>query len=82
MLAIRQQFRHRSPQEAMPEIPLSESKTQNRVIALFYPEQTTIVSMLSEMDTELAGLEQRREKPRALKQGMIQEFLTGRTRLA
>jgi type I restriction enzyme, S subunit len=33
------------------------------------------------MEAELAGLEQRREKTRALKQGMMQELLTGRTRL-
>jgi type I restriction enzyme S subunit len=45
------------------------------------PEQTAIASALSEMDAELAGLEQRREKTRALKQGMMQELLTGRTRL-
>jgi type I restriction enzyme S subunit len=45
------------------------------------PEQTAIASVLSEMDAELAALEQRREKTRALKQGMMQELLTGRTRL-
>ena len=33
------------------------------------------------MDAELAALEQRRDKTRALKQGMMQELLTGRTRL-
>ncbi len=44
-------------------------------------EQTGIAEVLSEMDAELAGLEQRREKTRALKQGMMQELLTGRTRL-
>jgi type I restriction enzyme S subunit len=45
------------------------------------PEQTAIASVLSDMDTELAALEQRREKSRALKLGMMQELLTGRTRL-
>ena len=45
------------------------------------PEQTAIASVLSDMDAELAALEQRREKTRALKQGMMQELLTGRTRL-
>ena len=30
---------------------------------------------------DLAGLEHRREKTRALKQAMMQELLTGRTRL-
>jgi type I restriction enzyme S subunit len=46
-----------------------------------HPEQTAIASVLSEMDGELALLEQRREKTRALKQAMMQELLTGRTRL-
>ena len=44
-------------------------------------EQTAIASVLTEMDTELAVLTQRREKTRALKQGMMQELLTGRIRL-
>jgi type I restriction enzyme S subunit len=44
-------------------------------------EQTAIAEMLTEMDAELAALEQRREKTRALKQGMMQELLTGKTRL-
>lgn len=46
-----------------------------------YPEQTAIATVLSDMDLELAALEQRRDKTRALKQGMMQELLTGRTRL-
>jgi len=45
------------------------------------PEQTAIAEVLADMDTELAALEQRRDKTRALKQGMMQELLTGRTRL-
>jgi type I restriction enzyme S subunit len=45
------------------------------------PEQTAIAEVLTEMDAELAGLEQRREKTRALKQAMMQELLTGKTRL-
>ena len=45
------------------------------------PEQTAIASVLTEMDAELAVLAQRREKTRALKQAMMQELLTGRTRL-
>jgi type I restriction enzyme S subunit len=45
------------------------------------PEQTAIAEVLTEIDAELAGLEQRREKTRALKQAMMQELLTGRTRL-
>ena len=45
------------------------------------PEQTAIAEVLTEMDGELAVLEQRREKTRALKQAMMQELLTGQTRL-
>ena len=45
------------------------------------PEQSAIAEVLSDMDAELAALEQRRDKTRALKQGMMQELLTGRTRL-
>lgn len=44
-------------------------------------EQTAIATILSDMDTELAALESRRNKTRALKQGMMQELLTGRIRL-
>ena len=44
-------------------------------------EQTAIAEVLSDMDAELAALMQRRDKTRALKQGMMQELLTGRTRL-
>jgi type I restriction enzyme S subunit len=44
-------------------------------------EQEAVAAVLADMDAELAGLEQRREKTRLLKQGMMQELLTGRTRL-
>ncbi|MEK7352782.1 MAG: restriction endonuclease subunit S [Nitrospirota bacterium] len=44
-------------------------------------EQTAIAEVLSDMDAELAALEQRRNKTNALKQGMMQELLTGRIRL-
>jgi type I restriction enzyme, S subunit len=44
-------------------------------------EQTAIAAVLSDMDAELTALEQRRDKTRMIKQGMMQELLTGRTRL-
>ncbi|MDR4468296.1 MAG: restriction endonuclease subunit S [Nitrospira sp.] len=44
-------------------------------------EQTAIAEVLADIDAELAALEQRREKTRALKQAMMQQFLTGRIRL-
>ena len=45
------------------------------------PEQTAIAAVLSDMDAEIAALEARLTKTRALKQGMMQELLTGKTRL-
>ncbi len=44
-------------------------------------EQRVIATVLSDMDTEIAALEQRRDKTRALRQGMMQQLLTGRVRL-
>ncbi|WP_426177411.1 restriction endonuclease subunit S [Massilia sp. TWR1-2-2] len=44
-------------------------------------EQGAISSVLHDMDTELEALENRRDKTRALKQAMMQELLTGKTRL-
>ena len=44
-------------------------------------EQRAIAAVLSDMDAELTALEARRDKTRALKQAMMQELLTGRTRL-
>lgn len=46
-----------------------------------FPEQTAIATLLSDMDAEIAALEARRDKTRAVKQGMMQELLTGRIRL-
>lgn len=44
-------------------------------------EQQAIATTLSDIDAELATLEARRDKTRQLKQGMMQELLTGRIRL-
>ena len=44
-------------------------------------EQTAIATILSDMDSEIQTLEQRLAKTRQLKQGMMQELLTGRIRL-
>lgn len=44
-------------------------------------EQEAISTVLSDMDAEIVALEQKRDKTIALKQGMMQELLTGRIRL-
>jgi type I restriction enzyme S subunit len=45
------------------------------------PEQTAIAAILSDMDAEIAALESKLAKARQVKQGMMQELLTGKTRL-
>ncbi|MEQ8190652.1 MAG: restriction endonuclease subunit S, partial [Candidatus Eremiobacterota bacterium] len=60
------------------------SKTQLRNIEIKIPqipEQTAIAEILSDMDTEIESLEQKLEKYKKIKHGMMQELLTGRTRL-
>ena len=58
-----------------PERPWRPGTKPHRVVPL------DTAQLLKEMDEELTALEQRRNKTAALKQGMMQELLTGRTRL-
>jgi type I restriction enzyme S subunit len=46
-----------------------------------FAEQTAIATVLSDMDAELSALEARRDKTLDFKQAMMQELLTGKTRL-
>jgi len=60
-------------------------KTRIRAFNLRFPdkssEQTEIATVLSDMDVEINALEAKRDKARLIKQGMMQELLTGKTRL-
>jgi type I restriction enzyme S subunit len=44
-------------------------------------EQKAIAQILSDIDQEIETLENKRNKYKQIKQGMMQELLTGRTRL-
>lgn len=44
-------------------------------------EQIAIATVLSDMDAEIKAMERRREKVKRIKQGMMQQLLTGRIRL-
>jgi type I restriction enzyme S subunit len=44
-------------------------------------EQKAIAKILSDIDEELLKLEERHNKTKQLKQAMMQELLTGKTRL-
>ncbi|HCT5131810.1 restriction endonuclease subunit S [Aeromonas hydrophila] len=60
------------------------SKKQFLKLSITLPsieEQTAIATILSDMDNELQALTQKLDKARALKQGMMQQLLTGKIRL-
>ncbi|MDD4363933.1 MAG: restriction endonuclease subunit S [Atribacterota bacterium] len=46
-----------------------------------FKEQTAIANILSDMDSEIEKLEQKKDKYNLLKQGMMQQLLTGKIRL-
>lgn len=54
-------------------------------VVLYFPpsisEQTTIANILSDCDSEIAALEEKRDKYKEIKQGMMQQLLTGKIRL-
>ena len=62
------------------------NKSEMNTIEICFPfdriEQEIIAAVLSDMDAEIAALEQRRDKTLAVKQGMMQQLLTGKIRLA
>jgi type I restriction enzyme, S subunit len=66
--------------QAYPQISLKQVR-ETQIPLGSLAEQTAIAAVLSDMDAELATLESRRDKTRSLKQGMMQELLTGRIRL-
>ncbi|PIU53526.1 MAG: restriction endonuclease subunit S, partial [Deltaproteobacteria bacterium CG07_land_8_20_14_0_80_60_11] len=81
MPSIRQQFLFYAVGTKVSGI----SKTNIAKLTISFPsvpeEQTAIAEVLMDMDAELAALKQRRDKTRALKQAMMQELLTGKTRM-
>lgn len=62
---------------------LTNGRILSEVLLLLPPlsEQIAIAEVLFDVDTELAALDSRLTKTRALKQAMMQELLTGKTRL-
>lgn len=58
-----------------------EMITDMKMLLPIKEEQTCIATILSDMDEEIQTLEQRLSKTRQIKLGMMQELLTGKTRL-
>jgi type I restriction enzyme S subunit len=59
----------------------SEFSLMEFVVPPKLKEQTAIANILSDMDAEIEALEQKLSKFKSIKQGMMQELLTGRIRL-
>ncbi|WP_335901323.1 restriction endonuclease subunit S [Shewanella algae] len=66
---------------AIPHISPQDIRSFKLLLPPSKEEQTAIATILSDMDEEIQALEQRLSKTRQIKQGMMQELLTGRTRL-
>jgi type I restriction enzyme, S subunit len=65
----------------IPGLSCADILEQAVLLSPSHQEQTAIATILSTMDAEIAALEARRDKTRDIKQGMMQELLTGRIRL-
>ena len=72
-MAMAGSTRQRISRKELGEIPIPVFPSKE--------EQDTIASILSDMDAEISALEQKLAKYKKLKQGMMQQLLTGKIRL-
>jgi len=66
---------------AIPHIGPKDIREFKMWIPPTIAEQTAIATVLSDMDEEIVAIESNIAKARQIKHGMMQELLTGRTRL-
>lgn len=72
-MAMAGSTRQRISRKELGEIPIPVFPT--------IEEQNALASIFSDMDSEIEALEQKLEKTRQIKQGMMQQLLTGKIRL-
>ena len=80
LLFLSKKIQSIAAEQAVPLI----NKTEFCEILILVPElyeQTAIATILSDMDTEIEKLELKRDKYKLIKQGMMQQLLTGNIRL-
>ena len=73
-------IREQAGEQAVPLVNKSQF-SMFEILLPSFPEQQAIASTLADTDSEIAALQARLEKAQAIKQGMMQQLLTGRTRL-
>ena len=77
----------RSKARSAAKVAINQASISTRDLSQFQvaypplPEQRAIAEVLSDMDAEIEALEAKRAKYESIKQGMMQELLTGKTRL-
>ena len=81
LVCLESQWFKLSKGSTFDSINSDEIKSLSIAIPVNKEEQKAIAQVLSDIDTEITALEKRRAKTQAIKQGMMQELLTGRTRL-
>ena len=79
-IEVREYFNSITTGQAYPQIGLKQVR-DTTVPLPAKREQTAIADILAAMDFEIENVEAIRAKARAIKQGMMQELLTGRVRL-
>lgn len=73
------EFTHEST--GVPQLTSPQISKYDVYLPIDYNEQIAIAKILSDMDSEIKSLQQKLEKYKTIKQGMMQELLTGRIRL-
>ena len=65
----------------MDQLPMQKKRLQALTFPKDINEQRAIVSVLADMDVEIRKLEEKLSKYQKIKQGMMEELLTGKVRL-
>ena len=77
----RMELNRYSESSAQPGLSVAKLLRMELSVPPTSKEQVAIAAVLSDIDVEIAALERRRDKIRAIKQGVMQQLLTGRVRL-
>ncbi|MEQ6389231.1 restriction endonuclease subunit S [Bacillaceae bacterium S4-13-58] len=81
LLSIEEKWSQMSKGSTFDSISASDVLTLEVSLPALKDEQNAIAQVLSDMDLEIEALEEKLEKVKTIKQGMMQELLTGRIRL-
>lgn len=81
MTAQSEELNNRSSGTTISYLSRKQFEDFSVLVPLDKEEQATIAGILSDIDAEIAALERRRDKTKQIKQGMMQQLLTGRVRL-